>query len=1068
MASIVNYLEDWASAHPNKLLFSFLGAQGTETEAYTYGEFLCRSRHLAAYLSCQEGIKHGDRVLLSYLPGLDIILAFFACARIGAIPVPVAPPTTGAVMTKLTRIAVECSASVVLTDDELLRSMNPEGSAASALSTRRWISTEAFKDKSIGIDYHVPCCPHPILFLQYTSGSTDDARGVMVSHDNVIANARATIDHKPTGVSWLPQYHDMGLIGYYLFPVVCGGTTYGFSPQTFLKRPALWLRTISRVQATYASSPNFGFAYCLRPGKIHDAELDQVDLSSLRVLMNASEPVRHDTREHFLRRFVPFGLRREACVVAYGLAEHTLAATHYGRRTLLLDQSHLQRGCARIVDAETEKHSAVSVVSCGSPLSGVQLRIVDPQTRRLLSDGNVGEVWLAGPAVSAGYWQRETMTREVFHNRLADDGSEQLGFLRSGDLGFLHDNELFICGRSKDLLISKGVNYYPQDIELAVESTCPAAIRSGGVAAFHGNHETIVVVIEVRRSIALPDAARIACAIQARCLLTPDTIIFSPPHTIARTTSGKSARQLTRARYLRGELPCLLTYHPPRLTTPPAGSGSAKELRARCANVFTLCGSADPATTTLAELGLDSLMFTDLLLELESALPQQLDKNDLADCIDITLLQRLTVAQFSTLLDQLEDGSIATLCAGHGELAKTRAVYETNISRRMRADAQLEAFDDPAIVDKRTSDVLLTGATGFFGPFLLHSLLMQTSCRYQVLVRAENNECALKRIHAALQRSGLLSPALEAQLSKRVLPVCGDIAAPDLGLPQPLWERLSKEICAIVHNAAAVNYVATYETLKPHNVDGTRTLLRLARAFRSKRFHHISSTFIFGWTARGLLLESDNNDEMSNLDFGYAQTKWVAEQLVLAAQARGLDARIYRPSLVSTSTKGAGDRSDVAVRLLAFMINQGIAVDTKNQLSILPADIVADNIANIISQESKGLRTFHITADRYYNMVDLIRSLEHEHRYQFTHYDIPGFINQMNRRCTKADPLYPLLDFFNRSASKIAAMQLKRYSNRAYQEAREQSDMRRNDPTLAETVSYLLAYLRAQNLIDEP
>jgi thioester reductase-like protein len=272
----------------------------------------------------------------------------------------------------------------------------------------------------------------------------------------------------------------------------------------------------------------------------------------------------------------------------------------------------------------------------------------------------------------------------------------------------------------------------------------------------------------------------------------------------------------------------------------------------------------------------------------------------------------------------------------------------------------------------------------------------------------------------------------------------------------------------VVHNAAGVNYVANYEALKPHNIDGTRTMLRFAHSERRKQFHYISTTFIFGWTARGLLLETDNNDEMSSLDFGYAQTKWVAEQLVLAAQKRGLDARIYRPSLISASTEGAGDRNDVAIRLLAFMINHGIAVDTTNQVSILAADVAADNIAAIVAQRDVPARTFHVTVDGYYNMADLTRLLTREHGYLFTYYDIPGFIDEMNRRCTKADPLYPLLDFFNRSASKIAAMQLKRYRNDRYHEAKQRSASGRADPTLADTASYLVAFLREQGLIREP
>jgi len=233
-----------------------------------------------------------------------------------------------------------------------------------------------------------------------------------------------------------------------------------------------------------------------------------------------------------------------------------------------------------------------------------------------------------------------------------------------------------------------------------------------------------------------------------------------------------------------------------------------------------------------------------------------------------------------------------------------------------------------------------------------------------------------------------------------------------------------------------VNYVLNYEALKPHNVDGMRELLRFAFTGRRKEFHHISSTFVFGWTVKGPLLESDNNDEMTNLDFGYSQSKWVAEQLVFAAEKHGLRVRVYRPSLITASTRGSWDQNDIALRLLAFMINHQIAVYSENQLSFLPADVVADNIASMFTHSEITARTLHITADEYYNITDISRLISFEYGYSFEYYDIPRFIAEMNRRCTSSEPLYPLLVFFNQSYWKIAAMQLKRYYNVQFSMAR--------------------------------
>ena len=386
---------------------------------------------------------------------------------------------------------------------------------------------------------------------------------------------------------------------------------------------------------------------------------------------------------------------------------------------------------------------------------------------------------------------------------------------------------------------------------------------------------------------------------------------------------------------------------------------------------------------------------------------------------------------------------------------RSDAIFESN--SRISATAHHEPLEN----------VLLTGATGFFGPFLLNSLLLQTPYTYYVLTRASDRVHGLERIRNSLRRSLLWTPSVAAELEKRVHIVCGDIARPNLGLNSEEWESLATRIHSVFHNAALVNYVFNYEALRPHNVDGTRELLRFSFSGRRKEFHHISSTFIFGWTVKGMLMERDRNVEMTNLDFGYSQSKWVAEQLVFAAEKQGLRVRIYRPSLITASTRGSWDRNDIALRLLAFMINHRVAVYSENQVSFLPADIVADNIACIFTQRDITAQTLHVTADDYYNMTDITRLISSEYGYRFEYYDIPGFIAEMNRRCTSDDPLYPLLDFFNRSYWKIAAMQLKRYNNEQYRKTREQSGRGRCDPPLRDTVSYLMAYMLGTGLVSE-
>ena len=308
--TITAYLDHWASRNPTKTLYSFLDGRGDEIDSYDYLGFSERTGFLAEYLELEAGIRRGRSSAFGLSPGLESIVAFFACARLGAIPVPVHPPSkrdyqTG--LAKMVFVARDCGAQKVLTQHSVQRDwyrvrgrLGESGSATpvkapDANHELEWIPTDGLTGRASG---SLHGNPGELLFLQYTSGSTSAPRGVMVSHQNVIHNCLATLDHLPpgaTGVSWLPQYHDMGLIGYYLYPLISGATTYGFSPMDFLRRPALWLQTIDRVDATYASSPNFGYRYCLRKDKLPDDELIGVDLSSLEWLMNAAEPVRAKT-----------------------------------------------------------------------------------------------------------------------------------------------------------------------------------------------------------------------------------------------------------------------------------------------------------------------------------------------------------------------------------------------------------------------------------------------------------------------------------------------------------------------------------------------------------------------------------------------------------------------------------------------------------------------------------------------------------------------------------------------------------------------------------------------------
>ena len=394
MASILEQLDRLAAEQPHKLLYSYLDLNGNPLECYSYASFVHRTKAIAGHLRKDGRFAAGDRLLLAYPPGLEMICAFFGCVRAGLVPVPVYPPSSRGFLSalyKMVHIAKDCQTSGILTSKDyhasLKTNLTRSGVAASGvdvdyISGLPWIVTEDFVDTVSDEPF---TDTSKILFLQYTSGSTMEPKGVMVTHENILQTYELVIDHAdPVVVSWLPQYHDMGLIGCYLYPALRGGTTYGFAPMDFIQRPILWFDTISTYQATATAAPNFAYDYCLRAGRLSKKSMEGCDLSSLHVLMCAAEPVKPDTFTRFLEAFQPYGLKTESFYVAFGLAENTLAVSMGGRNIVSVNKRALALGKARMTTEVSEIDAATQIVSCGTPLAGMDIKIVEPELHHAL------------------------------------------------------------------------------------------------------------------------------------------------------------------------------------------------------------------------------------------------------------------------------------------------------------------------------------------------------------------------------------------------------------------------------------------------------------------------------------------------------------------------------------------------------------------------------------------------------------------------------------------------------------------------------------------------------------
>lgn len=1071
MQSILDPLYRSAERHPDRLLYAFLDIDGRTTESYTYAQFVQRTTEIASHLRRTRPMDPGERVLLAYPPGVEMICAFYACARLGLIPVPVYPPTSRgfqAARDKTDFIARDCDAAAVITARPYYWSMKlnrirdtvaTRSLDRSYVSGLDWIiSTDA--DKAVGTDF--PDVHSDVLFLQYTSGSTSEPRGVMVTHDNVIRNCDAVLDHVPVGVSWLPQYHDMGLIGYYLFMALKGGTTYGFSPVDFIQRPALWLETISRYRATASSAPNFAYEYCLRPDKVPASTVERLDLSSLKILMTAAEPVRAKVCRDFVRRFEPCGLEPGSFVSAYGLAEHTLAVSNRGSAVRAFDRAALQRHEVRLASPDASAHEVTTLVSCGTALDETELKIVDVTADpREAPEGSVGEIWIRGPSKCPGYWRRPELSAAVFDAQLTDDAPDAPTWLRSGDLGFLCDGELFICGRHKDLVIVRGLNYYPQDVEAIVEAD--ARIRKGCVAAFACDGESgeeLVIVAEVKDARRLPDARALNARLLQGLGIAAASWTFIEARTIPKTSSGKIVRHRVRERWLADDLAVISradsALSPEELDEEPIDS------------LLTRFGLNGRETWTLEEAGFDSLRLVELSMALKARL-QTRGEAQLAKEVDLRVLGKVPICELTRLFDQVEQATPLTRLRLKAALSDFGREHRAAEAELMRRDTRLR-FDVPTrgAVPRGSSSgggVLLTGGTGFFGPFLISSLLEQSTDPVYVLIRA-NEDDAMRRIGDGLRWLTPGGAGPPEGWKRRVRPVSGDLSKAKLGLTETTWRALAENVHTIYHNGARVNYLLDYPSMRDANVGGTNEVIRLAMTHRDKVVNHISTTFIFGWSVRPELYETDTNADMQRLDFGYSQSKWVSEQVVLDAMRHGLRARIFRPALLTPSVCGGGYNFDISIRLLAFMIRHGIGTTARNQVSFTPADIAAGNIVAISRIPESVGATFHVTRDEYANMADITDVVSEMTGRPFRHYPLDAFVPEVIERCHPGDLLFPLLDFLVRSVDNISAMEFKRYDNSNYRRFRDLSVHGTADVPLQDVVHGILRFMRSHNIVD--
>ncbi len=615
--------------------FTYLADDGSAAVVLTFAALDRRARAIAARL---QGAGMAGRVaVLLYPPGLDFLPAFFGCLYAGVIPAPAYPPRSRRPSPRLQTLFAEAGPEILLGQASLFEGLDLKASPFASAEALARLATDLVPDAEAGAWVEPEIRPDSVAFLQYTSGSTARPKGVAITHGNLIANSAAIrhcfgSDRETSGVFWLPLYHDMGLIGGILQTIDCGGSSTLFAPAAFLQRPHRWLETISRTGATISGGPNFAFDLCAR--KVTDEQGASLDLSRWRVAFNGAEPIHPETIDRFSAAFAPCGFRREAFLPCYGLAEGTLmvAGGPAGRppSTLDLRREALARGEA--IDAEPGEPEARRVVGSGRVVPGHSVAIVEPESGARLDDGKVGEIWVRGPSVAAGYWNQPEASEATFGARLADP--DEGPFLRTGDLGFFRDGELYVAGRLKDLIIIRGRNVYPQDVEWTV-GRCHPSLGPETCAVFaveaEGDSKLVVVQEAGRREKdheAVLAAIRSAVAVEHELELLAAVLIR--PMSLPKTSSGKVQRHEAARAYRDGMLDEVASWTAGSAasvartpaddtapTTPRSRAEVAAWLAAKLAGPLGIRADEVDPRKPFAEFGLGSLRAVELAAEAE-------------------------------------------------------------------------------------------------------------------------------------------------------------------------------------------------------------------------------------------------------------------------------------------------------------------------------------------------------------------------------------------------------------------------------------------------------------------
>lgn len=1008
MEILTDAIHRYAIERPHHLALAWVNQKNQIIKKISYQEASAIINQMSAFLSDTTSLQSGDRAALLFPTGIDFILTFLACLQMGIIPIPLKYPNNAKKFQQILPILNECEPYCIISSRPI---------DTSEICSIPWIK--------IPENYHSETFKKPqtfpeMAFLQFTSGSTSEPKGVMVSHENLIHNIQLiafylTQNHTDQIVaSWLPHYHDMGLIGAYLANLYYGSSGYYMAPTSFMTNPNGFLQLISDTKATLIQCPNTAYEYM-----VSQWDNREIDLSSLMNVINAAEPIHVETLNKFYSTFTKVGLRKEALKPTYGLAEATLFVT----------QSNTEYWFAY------EKN-----IACGL-CPDVDIRIVNPHNLQECKEPVEGEIWLHSKSNALGYYKKEKLTADIFAAKIA--GSEK-NYLRTGDLGFIKQGQLYITGRLKEIIIINGINYYPHDIEYTVEQF--EGIQPHGCAVFSWevNSETkIIVMAEVKNEKNLPDLTTLFKYILQQHTIPLFDIVLCPAYSLPKTTSGKVKRITCKDFYKENKISII------------------KQLKNKMSiNHFIL---DDPANNnkTLYELGVDSIA----IAHLHSQFEKMINPKFVTELV-VTRLYQMQQCEYMSIIhaksSQEQDLAVSNW------LKRIKNI-SPNFNKQIKQDAILRLTSNTTFktccIKAEIKHALLTGSTGFMGAYLLFYLFNMTDYQLYLLVRSPDEQTGLSRVLKNLDKYNLLSKCHIEELQKRLHIICGDLSKENFGLSQSAWNHLASVIDCIYHNGAITNYLTRYEDIKSTNVDGTRSIIELALTSRLKYLHYISTTLIFGWTPTKQLAEDKRNSGFKYVDFGYAESKWVAEQLIWQAQKLGVPIQIYRPAMVTASSDRKYTKEDIVARSLTYLLNHNIAIDIPNQISFMPVDEATAEIVALSLLDKPEHIVYHITAD-YANLPMICSYLTKKYNYQFNYLNFDQFNQHLKQNASSQDLVYPLINFFDTHHKKMDKMHNKRYCRKNYLAGLNKLKQPIQKYSFEETLDFIMQFLMDNQLVN--